>query len=332
VSSTAPALSLSELEAFDPHIQGRGSERRARCPFCQSTERAFHFNAETLVYNCKRASCGVTGKFSDAWQDRPKNPKKRAHDRLQHELDELRNPQPPSLPPTAATWHEHCLCAKPLTGTPGAAYLQSRGIINSVLPYIARGCLYHPLFYFGQRPAVVFPFRDKAGEPVAVSARFIDGKPKGHLTLGPKSTGAFITNLAVWTAPVIVLTEAPIDALSLAACGVPAVALGGTEGPQWLPGACVFKHVVLATDNDENSAGDNATAKLAPVLQSYGAKTARLKPRGAKDWNDMLQRYDIATLSSWLHARLSHIARFEFQTSQPGQWWPFAWFSDARGE
>jgi Toprim-like len=322
---TPPPLSLADLEAFDPHSQGRGAELVSRCPFCQAREKSFHYNVETLTFNCKRSSCKVRGAFTDKTYDK-------AHRRRVVVPGSLRHMQPPSEPPTAATWREHCQGFKALPGTPGAAYLQSRGIITEVLPLIACGSFYHPLFYFGQRPAVVFPFRDKAGEPVAVAARFIDGKPKGHLTLGPKSSGAFITNPAVWTSPVIVLTEAPIDALSLAACGVPAVALGGTEAPQWLPGACVFKSVVLAFDNDENGAGDNAAAKLAPVLQSYGAKTARLKPRGAKDWNAMLQGSDIVTLSDWLHARLCHIARFEFQTSQPGQWWPFAWFSDARGE
>jgi len=75
-------------------------------------------------------------------------------------------------------------------------------------------------------------------------------------------------------APIIV-TEAPIDALSLAACGFPALALCGKSGlPQWLPIRCAFKEVMLCLDGDV--AGEKGAAKLSPFLESLGAETRRV--------------------------------------------------------
>ena len=70
--SAAPTITLPDLEAFDQRAARGGVERVCRCPICQSDERAFHFNAETGVFNCKRASCRATGKLADFWIDRPK--------------------------------------------------------------------------------------------------------------------------------------------------------------------------------------------------------------------------------------------------------------------
>ena len=81
------ALSLADLEAFDLPC-GRDPEKVCRCPICHSSERAFHFNTATGVYNCKRASCGATGKLSDFWQDRPQqNRKQRASNALHAAFD-----------------------------------------------------------------------------------------------------------------------------------------------------------------------------------------------------------------------------------------------------
>jgi hypothetical protein len=80
--------------------------------------------------------------------------------------------------------------------------------------------------------------------------------------------------------------EAPIDALSLWAYGVPSIALIGTTGPEWLPSALAFKKVLVATDDDE--AGDEAAAKLDADLSSRGARTYRFRPEVVKDWSELL--------------------------------------------
>lgn len=90
--------------------------------------------------------------------------------------------------------------------------------------------------------------------------------------------------------PALLVTEAPLDALSLAEAGYPAVAVCGTEASAWMHRASAFRRVLLAFDADE--AGDRAADKIAPHLASFGARPQRLRPEGAKDWNEMLQTFD----------------------------------------
>ena len=157
------------------------------------------------------------------------------------------------------------------------------------------------------RPAVVFPIYDDESALVAAQGRYTDGRedPKAR-TLGSKKRGVFLTG-GFWEqvrkgAPVIV-TEAPIDALSLAACGFPALALCGKSGwPLWLPIKCAFKEVVFAFDGD--TAGEEGAAKLWPVLEALGAKVRCLAPKGAKDWNEMLAGCGVHEMEQWLCARL----------------------------
>jgi DNA primase len=308
----APALSLADLEAFDLHPQGRDPEKVFKCPICQSDERAFHVNTQTGVYNCKRASCGATGKLTDFWTERPKL-KGREYSRLTlRRAFALEESKPKSEAATAATWREYFDKAAPVAGTPGEEYLASRGIPERIAS--AAGVRFLSTLY--DRPAVLFPF-EQSGAPVAFQARYIDGKSDGHRAQGPKSEGAFLTAPDALRSAAIVLCEAPIDALSMAACGVPAVALGGTSAPDWIAKACAFRRVLLAFDNDLNGAGDMAAQKLAPLLQSRGARVARLAPlreatADKSDWNTMLLQHGAAPLRAWLMARLAHIEYFQF--------------------
>ena len=82
------------------------------------------------------------------------------------------------------------------------------------------------------------------------------------------------------------LVEGPCDALSLAECDVPAVALVGTAAPPWLPQAAAFRRVVVALDAD--AAGDRAAAGLLDALASFARSVERLRPPTGKDWNDAL--------------------------------------------
>jgi hypothetical protein len=338
VPKSHPSLSLADIESYDPH-GGRGPDhgKRYRCPICGDGERSLSVNINNGLYNCKRGSCGVTGKLSEFWDNGPKPTRAaRVQSVLQRAFgaasDEASTPAPLTAVPASDDWKLYACGAKPLEDSPAADYLASRGITCGLLPVVARGCLYHSAFL--GRPAVLFPMRDRRGEAVAIQARMIDGKPKPHRAVGPKSAGVFFTRPEIWQAPAIVVVEAPVDALSLMACGVPAVALGGTDAPEWLPGACGFRCAVVATDADENRAGDHGAEKLAPALASFGAKVARLRPEIAPgehkgDWNAMLQRHGIDGLSAWLHARLAHLAVYSFgqPATAPGQWWPFAHFS-----
>jgi DNA primase len=199
----------------------------------------------------------------------------------------------------AATWRHSLRNLLPLSGTPAAAYLESRGLSLEVT--VAAGVRFSPS-WFGQA-AVVFPVRDETGKLVAAQGRYLraGNGPKAR-TAGDKKAGIFVTG-NFWDevkkgAPVVVC-EAPIDALTLAECGYPALALCGKDGwPLWLPIRCAFKHVALAFDADE--AGDAGAQKLDGVLSSLGAQTFRLRPEGGKDWNELLQEQGREALADTL--------------------------------
>jgi len=171
-----------------------------------------------------------------------------------------------------------------LLGTPGADYLARRGLPLELCD--AAGVRF-ARDWFG-RPAVVFPVRNLAGQEVAAQGRYIGGQgnPKTR-TRGLKSLGVFAT-AGAWDTGVLTITEAPIDALSLASCGYPAIACLGDSWPGWLPKACAFRDVNAAFDADE--AGDGAAARLVGSVEPYGAIARRLRPTAAKDWNEEQQR------------------------------------------
>ncbi len=321
-----PVLSLADLEAFDLP-QGRDPEKVCRCPECKGSERAFHFNTATGVYNCKRASCGIRGKLSDFWQDRPQqNGKQRARSALsaafslapkdcspnainaRHSATEREQSAPAtSAPATAATWQALFAQSKPASGT-AAEYLARRGIPDATSEAAAARVLrFYPGGY--ARDYVVFPFCDRDGAPVAFQARAIDGEADGHRAYGTKGDGVFSTRADALQAASVILCEAPIDALSLAVCGFEAIALGGTSAPEWIAKACAFRRVLIGFDNDQNGAGDTAAAKLTPELESFGASVARLKPYRARDetksdWNAMLQAHAARLVQAHLRDEL----------------------------
>ena len=324
-----PALSLADLEAFDPHPQGRDPEKVYRCPICQGSERAFHLNTTTGVYNCKRASCGAKGKLTDFRQERPRQSReKRAQSVLKTAFSlaprefaanvsesAIAREETAHAPATAAIWQTLFARAQPIGSTPDAQkYLARRGVPEA----IASAADVRGLTLYG-RGFAVFPFCDAAGAPVAFQARALDDRPDGHRAYGTKSAGVFLTCANALKTETVILCEAPIDALSLAVCGFPSLALGGCSAPDWLPPMLAFKRVLLAFDSDRNGAGDVAAVRLAPALQSFGARALRLAPLreavGDKsDWNMMLQSHGAHALRAWLVARLAHIEHCTLNT------------------
>ena len=182
----------------------------------------------------------------------------------------------------------------PVAGTPGAGYLWSRGI----LPAHQAGARYAADWY--GRPAVVFPLRDQAGRLVAANGRHTDGRtdPKTH-TVGDRRLGVFSTPGAFGVGVPLVLVEGPLDALALAVCVVPAVALVATTAPHWLRVAAAFRRVLVALDAD--AAGERASAVLVPALAPFARSVERLRPPVGKDWNDALLA-DAVGLCAWLEA------------------------------
>lgn len=177
--------------------------------------------------------------------------------------------------------------------TAAAWYCASRGI--PALLAAVSGARYCRNFLKGGGPAVIFPVWRHDGEITAVLGRYIYPAPmhsdrpakkcRGRAGQGIYSTAPG----AVTEAAEVIVTEAPFDALSLSLCGFPAIALGGTHFPAWLPARIGTRPVYLATDNDQNGAGDKAAVKLCDALAANGGRVFRLKtPDGVKDWNEYL--------------------------------------------
>ena len=280
--TTLPAtLSLSELEALDPG-SGNGSERRYLCPLCgpahrqDAAHRSLAVNLSSGAYLCHR--CGAAGLLAEHQTEHPRPVRAgRAPTTRRHQPPELE--LAPASGPTP--WaHLHLM---PIAGSPGEAYLASRGLPAPLPPGTdVRWC---PDFGPGGklgRPAVVFAVRDGSGAAVAVQGRFLDGGSPKAMTLGPVSHGLFAGPGALHT-EVWVVCEAPIDALALGAAGVSALATCGSRSswPAWFAERLAGKALLLAQDADE--AGDRQAAALGHAAAKAGATVFRLRPP-AKDW------------------------------------------------
>ena len=241
------SLSLADLQSHDPGAPMRGANPRFLCPFpgtCAThqnpkTDRDLSVNAQTGAWYCQR--CKASGLLRE-WRTYPAeraarpfvSPRDRDRDRLRSLLATAPRPAASEAAPdpdTARALAKLLSGIKPLAETPGAAYLDGRGLPADFCK--EAGVRFHQRFL--GRPAVVFPLRNAAGQLVAVQGRFIDGKDAEEgkcRTRGPMSAAVFATPNG-WSGDPwqgrVVITEAPIDALTLAFCGVPALALCGTS-------------------------------------------------------------------------------------------------------
>jgi DNA primase len=151
----------------------------------------------------------------------------------------------------------------------------------------------------GTSRRVVFPVRDRTGSLVAIQGRVLGPDEHGPkvLTRGDLGSGVFQSTATALIESVIAIVEAPIDALSLAAAGVQAIALCGTNVPQWLPTALAFRTVAIGFDAD--AAGDAASRKAAVEFQALGCEVERWRPT-LNDWNEVLTDFGIDALAASL--------------------------------
>ena len=288
-----PVLTLAELEVFDTGTSPGRKERRFLCPLpaCadkprDASHRSLSLNTDTGDWHCHRCTAG--GRLREHWN--PPLPRAQARRAALRRAFGLTDDPPPAPPEPVQVQ------ALPLHGTDGERYLAVRGISTDLA--VTAGARFAPSWY--GRPAVVFPVRDQAGVAVAAHGRYIDDRLPKSRTMGSLSSGVFVATTDALLADPLVITEAPIDALSLAACGVGAIALCGTSWPAWLPRAAAFRQVYTGLDADD--AGDNAAEKIAAAF-TFGSKVERLRPRGGKDWNEILQSYGADRLRRHLFDR-----------------------------
>jgi hypothetical protein len=173
-----------------------------------------------------------------------------------------------------------------IQGTPAETYLAGRGIVLD--PGAGYDVGYSPNCYGSE--AIIFYLLGLNGQMVGMQSRGIQSKTF-RITKDPAAdqTGQiFATPGAMGALSWVVIVEAPIDALSLAVCGVSAIATIGTNFPDWLAREMIFCPVFLGHDNDQ--AGDDGARAAAGSLQRFGATPYRLRPpEGCKDWNEALQ-------------------------------------------
>ncbi|MBV8714772.1 MAG: toprim domain-containing protein [Chloroflexi bacterium] len=150
---------------------------------------------------------------------------------------------------------------------------------------------------------VVFPVKDQRGRLVAVQGRVIGPDERGPkvLTRGDLGAGLFQTGGKALDEPLVCIVEAPIDALTLSAAGILAVALCGTNVPPWLTVALGFRRIALGFDAD--SAGDSASARAASEFRAMGCDVERWRP-SRKDWNEVLVAFGIDALTAELKGEL----------------------------
>jgi hypothetical protein len=310
----SPVLTLAELQAFDP--EGQQHRGRYLCPLpgCgeskprdtahRSLKVELGGGADQGLWHCHR--CGHGGRLREFWTPRP--PSRGACERLRARRA-MAMPAvgasgtattAPDAARSAALITAAYARARPLAATAGAAYLAGRGIPLGLAEAAGLRLGVDRQGY----PAVLFPIRDERGALVALAARYITDKaPLRMRTLGPAGAGVFAAPY-IGRSSLVAITEAPLDALSLGAAGLPAIALGGTKNhPPWLRRKLAERTVLLATDAD--AAGETAAQDLAGWL-CFGTRSRRLQPAaGCKDWNEVLQVRGLRGLAHLLELLLA---------------------------
>jgi DNA primase len=314
------AVSLSQLENYDPHPLRQGTRTRYLCPLsaaCRAkpldnAHRSLSVENTSGVFYCHR--CGEKGKLREFWEER-KDAKpfvKKTHLRPVAALVSravAKDPKPEKKTSLKILRERMTIFAPVFSGSPAERYLVQRKIPAEISR--AAGCGYADGWEHWEKQEgewkltgtdrrAVFPVCEAEGKLVALHTRAIDEKHihSSKITRGNKSRGVFRSSPEVFASPVIAICEGPVDALALQTCGVAAVAMIGTTAPDWLGEKLKDKAVLLATDADK--AGDEAAMKLKFSLQPYTKNIFRLRPLAAKDWAEELELAGAENLHEYL--------------------------------
>jgi hypothetical protein len=187
-------------------------------------------------------------------------------------------------------WRATMPIAEPLA-VGGRTFLQGHGIPAE--PAVAARVRFAHLWgdadaYEGA--AVVFPLQDAGGRLVAAAGYWLTPPRDVARTYsaGTKALGVFEALPDAMVAETLVITESPLTALAIAACGYPALALCGIALPEWLPRRLAGREVLIGLDWHEPAAEAKA-ALVFRTLAVAGAKTHRLVPPSGRDWSGHLR-------------------------------------------
>jgi hypothetical protein len=296
-------LSLEELERFDSHPSTRGKNHRYCCPLC-GHDKPIDKNHQTLsldsvsgAWHCFR--CHASGLLTEH------HTKKADKNRPPHRMKGSITPKTavkttvtpvktPVDPEELAKFDQLLTQCVSIKGTPAESYLLGRGIT-----FIPDELCYHPNpLVIG--PSVGFPLAGKDKVHAGFMFRAIE-KKEFRIRKNPRyqASGQVFVTLDALNAPRIAIVEAPIDALSLATCGIPAIATIGTSFPDWLTKE-IGPNKVIYFGYDNDDAGEKGVKAVDPKkLGEAGIKEAsRIRPpKGCKDWNDALQQFGANALA-----------------------------------
>lgn len=305
-------VSLAQLESFDPHPVRQGNRARYLCllsPMCRekprdSAHRSLSVDTMTGVFYCHR--CSEKGKLREFWEERPARKPliKRTQLRPVAALvsraivkTEKTTTKQEKKTDLALLREKMSSFAEQFENSAAEYYLNGREISTEISRLA--GCGFAPAWEHwekkndewnltGTDQRVVFPVRDENGELVAMHSRAITAEHfhSSKITKGNKSRGVFYSSPEVFESPIVAICEGPVDALALASCDIPAVAMIGTTAPKWLARMLRGKSVLIATDADK--AGDEAAMKLKMALAPHTKNIFRLRPLHGKDWAEEL--------------------------------------------
>jgi phage/plasmid primase-like uncharacterized protein len=284
-------------------IQLRGrTTRSGPCPVCGGHDR-FGVDLRKRLFNCRQCQRGgdvialvqhLDGVgFAEAVQTLAGvHSAQPCAAKLEHKRDD--GDERRRLRHAGRVWDE----ARPIIGTPGAAYLASRGILLDQVPEQG-GLRWHPSCPWERAttPCIVARFTDAiTGEPRGIHRRPIKGgKPK---SLGP--TGECLIRL--WPNDAIseglVIGEG-VETVLAAATRIthkgtllqPAWACGSAGNLANFPVLAGIETITILVDHDENGVGERKAAQCAQRWREAGREVIQLMPRDVgADFNDMVRQ------------------------------------------
>lgn len=187
-------------------------------------------------------------------------------------------------------------------GTPAEVYLSERGIDSRIA--CQSFVQYHPAYGPNARPTLVFPLEGvTAGAKIGRWLFFIDELDLDEndfwSTYSEESrdgeelwSGVFLTPDALSTGRVVFVRH-PLEALSLAMCGLPSVATCEyyVECMSFLPDRCKGAKMIYLAFPD-TPRGDYDANTLCKLLKPTGARIDRLTPAPwGSDWTIALMNY-----------------------------------------
>jgi 5S rRNA maturation endonuclease (ribonuclease M5) len=326
------ALSLADLESYDPHARRHGNEWRFLSPCCgdgkprDKEHRSFALNKQTGAYFCHR--CKKKGLLKDNWTKQTFTPRKARTARaiaraFSVEALPSRTPAQENALESESSKTQTKLerlqskmksWQAAFADSPAQDYLQSRGIDPATAK--AFGCGFAANWEHwekdkagnwqlrGNDRRVVFPVTDREGSVIAFHGRAIDkdfiDSPK--ISKGDKSLGLFQMPNTL-ESEVIAICEGPMDAMALYQSGLDAAALIGTSAGAWVPSALAFRKVFVASDND--SSGEDCAETLSASFQALGARAVRLRTEDCNDWGEYLEKHGGDALRAFIAQQLA---------------------------